>query len=198
MKTPSFLPWIGENYKKEGFAGRRILVLGESHYCANAEDANEGITIEVIRAVIDKAAEFEPYMNTFTKFAKALLGRAELTHEDKVLLWNSIAFYNYIQVPMPATRVAPSREDFAASSEPFFETLEALRPEIMIVWGSRLYNNLPKGGMQGDDLKAPDGRWIETWRYFLKDGFPVRVIPITHPSAAFSPDYWHEVISIVL
>ena len=104
MKKKSFLPWIEENFNNEGFAGRRIPILGESHYCANAEDANEGFTIEVTRAILGKDAEFEP----------------------------------------------------------FFDTLETLRPDIMPVWGSRIYNNLPKGGMQGDDFKAPDDRWIET------------------------------------
>lgn len=198
MNDPSFLPWVGRNYKNEGFAGRKVLALGESHYCSEETDAVADITRNVISGLLDPEAVFEPYMNTYTKFVKAMLGKSELTHNDKVSLWDSIAFYNYIQVPMPAARIAPSKKDFAASSEPFFEVLEMLRPEIVLAWGSRLYNNLPKGGMQGNDLKAPDGRWIETWLYFLKDGSPVRVVPITHPSAAFSPDYWHEVISIVL
>jgi len=66
------------------------------------------------------------------------------------------------------------------------------------VWGSRLYNNLPRGGIQGMDLRARDGRWIETWRYFLKDGAAVNVLPVMHPAADFSPEYWNQVISLVL
>lgn len=198
MKKVNFRPWVGVNYLADGFAGRRVLALGESHYCATETDAVQEITCEVILGLIDENAVFEPYMNTYTKFAKAMLGVDALTFEDKRRFWESIAFYNYVQSPMPAARIAPSKDDFSASAEAFFEVLEELKPEVVIVWGSRLYNNLPRGGMQGDDLRALDGRWIETWRYFLKDGSMVRMIPIMHPSAAFSPEYWHEVLSLVI
>ena len=76
--------------------------------------------------------------------------------------------------------------------------IDALRPDIVIVWGSRLYNNLPQGGLQGDDLKAPDGRWVETWRYFLSDRKEVKVVPIMHPSSSFSPEYWHQFLSAII
>ena len=34
-KYVKFLPWVGEYYKEvEGFQGKKILVLGDSHYCA--------------------------------------------------------------------------------------------------------------------------------------------------------------------
>lgn len=198
MEKVNYLPWVGENYMAEGFAGRRVLALGESHYCAKASDSAPGITRDVILGLLDEDAEFEQYMNTYTKFAKAMLGADTLTFEDKRRFWNSIAFYNYVQKPMPAARIAPSKEDFSASAESFFDVLEELRPEVVIVWGSRLYNNLPRGGMQGDDLRAPDGRWVETWRYFLQDGSAVHVLPIMHPSAAFSPEYWHEVLALAI
>ena len=47
-------------------------------------------------------------------------------------------------------------------------------------------------------LMAPDGKAIETWAYETRDGHAVQVLPIMHPSAAFSPDYWHEVIESFL
>ena len=36
-KCVKFRPWVGTNYKK-GFQGKKILILGESHYCK--EDDN--------------------------------------------------------------------------------------------------------------------------------------------------------------
>ena len=61
---------------------------------------------------------------------------------------------------------------------------------MVIVWGKRLYNNLPKVGYQGSDCRE-----CETWVYQLKDGKEIRFLPICHPSAAFDPHYWHNVIS---
>lgn len=198
MAKINFLPWIGEHYYKTGFAGKRILVLGESHYCQNVSDASEDITRRVIMDLFDSTSEHEAYKNTYTKFAQALLGRGELSFADKELFWNSVAFYNYVQVPISGPRVAPTRENFRNSEAAFFEVIEMLRPDIIIVWGHRLYNNLPNGGLQGDDLKAPDGQWIETWRYFLSDRKEVKVIPIMHPSSFFSPEFWHKFLSVVI
>ena len=198
MGNVNFLPWIGNHYRTTGFAGKSILALGESHYCDKSSDAMEDITRKVIADLFDPQSEHEAYKNTYTKFAEALLGRNCLSFEDKERLWNSIAFYNYVQVPMTGARVAPSQKDFRDSEAAFFEVLETLRPDIVIVWGSRLYNNLPQGGLQGDDLRAPDGRWVETWRYFLGEGKEVKVVPIMHPSSSFSPDFWHQFLSIII
>lgn len=198
MYPINFLPWIGKHYDTTGFAGKRILALGESHYCGNDSDATGDLTIRVIEDLYDPHSEHEAYKNTYTKFAEALLGRNGLSYRDKELFWNSISFYNYVQVPMTGARVAPSREDFLESSAAFFDVLEKLRPDIIIVWGSRLYNNLPQGGMQGDDLRAPDGHWVETWRYFLEDRKDVKVVPVMHPSSSFSPEFWHEFLSTII
>lgn len=93
MEKINFLPWIGKYYYSTGFAGKRILVLGESHYCDNASDASEDITRRVIMDLYDPRSEHEAYKNTYTKFAQALLGRGELSFADKELFWNSVALY---------------------------------------------------------------------------------------------------------
>lgn len=33
MSEINFKPWVGKKYLSEGYNGKRILVLGESHYC---------------------------------------------------------------------------------------------------------------------------------------------------------------------
>ena len=134
MHKLNFHPWIGNYYSTTGFAGKRILALGESHYCEKASDATEDITRKVIADLFDPQSEHEAYKNTYTKFAEALLGRDCLSFEDKERFWNSIAFYNYVQVPMTGARVAPSQKDFNDSEAAFFEVLESLRPDIVIVW----------------------------------------------------------------
>ena len=57
MAKINFLPWIGEHYYKTGFAGKRILVLGESHYCQNVSDASEDITRRVIMDLFDPTSD---------------------------------------------------------------------------------------------------------------------------------------------
>ena len=150
MSKIKFLPWIGNHYRTTGFAGKRILALGESHYCKKSSDATEDLTRKVIADLFDPQSEHEAYKNTYTKFAEALIGRDCLSFEDKERFWNSIAFYNYVQVPMTGARV------------------------------------------------APDGRWVETWRYFLNDRKEVKIVPIMHPSSSFSPEYWQQFLSTII
>ncbi len=192
MKHVKFLPWVGDNYTT-GLHGKRVMVLGESHYCASPEEAVPQITHEIIADLYDAESEHEGYKNTYTKFANALSGK-RLSFDGKRTLWHSILFYNYVQFPISGARVAPTTEEFAASEAAFFEVLEAYRPDCVIAWGKRLYRNMPQRGYQLPDVEMSNGDCIETWGYETAGGHVVQVLSITHPSAAFSPDYWHGVM----
>ena len=62
MSNIKFNPWVGENYTHSKY-GKRVLVLGESHYCANAEEAVPTLTNDIITDLFDSESEFEPYKN---------------------------------------------------------------------------------------------------------------------------------------
>ncbi len=192
MRNVKFLPWIGAQYTK-GVWGRKVMVLGESHYCASPDEATPEITRDVIKDLLDPNSEHEGYKNTYTKFERALAGKV-LTPEEKKALWDSFIFYNYVQVPISGARVSPTVQDFLSSEDAFFEVLEEYRPDRIIVWGKRLYNNLPQKGYQLLDITTATGEKIETWAYKTASGHVVQVLPITHPSAGFDWEYWHEVI----
>ena len=185
-----FLPWVGNNYAK-GINQQRILVLGESHYCAHPSEAVPEITNKVISDLLDPNSEHEGYKNTYTKFERALAGDV-LDNRGKQELWNRLIFYNYVQVPMVGARVSPTKADFSNSESSFFEVLEQYRPDVIFVWGQRLYNQLPQSGKQGPDHRLPDGKVTETWSYTLSGEHLVRVMPINHPSSAFVVEYWGQ------
>lgn len=191
-----FKPWIGKQYSK-GISGKRVMVLGESHYCERAEDAVPSMTSDIIMDLFDNDSEHEPYKNTYTKFERALMGR-EVAFDEKEKVWNSVAFYNYVQHPIDKARKAPTAEEFASSEKLFFEILEELKPDCAIVWGKRLYSNLPNKGAQQSDIVLANGDMIETWGYKLSNGKIVKFLPIYHPSAGFAWDYWHEAIDLLI
>lgn len=191
-----FLPWIGTHYAK-GVNGKRVMALGESHYCNHPNEAVPELTNSVILDLLNPNSEHEAYKNTYTKFERALAMKV-LDAREKAVLWNSIAFYNYVQVPMSAARTSPTKDDFTDATEAFFSVLNQHLPDILIVWGQRLYNNLPKRGHQGQDLILPDGKIIETWIYPLSNGHSVYILPINHPSSGFSWEYWGEGIKMFI
>jgi hypothetical protein len=194
MSKIKFSPWVGANYNY-GIGGCKVLVLGESHYCANLIDEIPEITINVIKDLMDPNSKFEEYKNTYTKFVEALAGKdiSWNNFPEMSRVWNLLAFYNYVQEALSGPREAPSTEQFRNSEGAFWDVLDKLRPNLVIVWGSRLYNNLPRVGFQGPDARTPDGQGIETWSYY-RDNYEVCILPITHPSAGFTPEYWHKVI----
>ncbi len=191
-KNAKFIPWVGSQYA-EGIKGERLMVLGESHYCANESEAVPQLTINIIHHILNPDSQHEGFINTYTKFGRALAGK-EQYNKDRAAVWNSFLFYNYVQVPISETRKAPQKQDFVDAESPFFTVMEQYRPDCVIVWGNRLYNNLPRKGNQTEDLILRDGKSVETWVYKLSNGHTVNLLPITHPSAAFVPEYWHEAI----
>ena len=47
MEHVFFKPWVGKNYQKRGFNGKKILVIGESFYCSE-EDAVATLTDKIV------------------------------------------------------------------------------------------------------------------------------------------------------
>lgn len=212
-----FKPWEGACYKHgiigfnknghivygtEDNPGIKILVLGDSHYCAKPEDDKSSLTNDIIRDLLNPSSEHESYKNTYTKFIKSLTGYYDiLTNDQKQDAWEHIMFYNYVQTPMSAARIAPTSDDYRDSDDAFFGVLKESDADLVIAWGKRLYNNLPQDGEQGEDLEILDGDYegeaIEVWRYKVKQGTEnkwVPVIGICHPSAAFVIEYWGALI----
>lgn len=191
MKHVHFLPWVGNNYAK-GINSKRVMVLGESHYCADKSEAVPELTRQIIRDLF-AGSEHEGYKNTYTKFERALAGKP-LSIAEKEQVWNSVVFYNYVQTPISEARTAPTAQEFASSEDAFFEVLNTYKPDCIVAWGKRLYNHLPRKGKQSADLLLSDGERTETWSYTLAGGHTVEILPVTHPSAAFTPEYWHKAI----
>lgn len=191
-----FKPWVGENYENGIHKGKKLMILGESHYCANPEtEATEDITIKVIEDLLDPFSEHEGYKNTYTKFAKAVVGEKQFSDETKKEFWQHVIFYNYVQTAISGARVSPTTEQFRNSEQAFFEILSQYQPDLIIVWGKRLYNNLPQQGTQLPDLQISQGIYAgessEVWSYTI-GGKTIALLPITHPSASMFELQYHK------
>lgn len=199
-----FLPFVGDQYSygisfndngelvlgtKEN-PGKKVLVLGESHYC------DEGLSDEELssftREVLDcylKSEERYSWMRTFLKFERAL-SNAD-TNIDSKSIWNHLMFYNYLQCPLRGLRMAGDSRRYEDATTPFFAILKKYKPDYIIVWGRRLFVNLPSENVQeGEYIPSIE---INIWSYQI-DGHTIMVLPVVHPSGGFLWGYWHEVI----
>lgn len=205
MSKIFFKPWVGDNYQSGGIFGKKILVLGEAHICGgcnecgNVENSGEcgDFTARTMELILD--GETDRWTPTFRKFERSLIGETtDLARSREI--WHSVAFYNYIQKSMGEARTAPEWVDFRESEEAFFEVIDELQPDLIIVWGvTRMYDCMPSGERwrKGEELII-DGKAVKNGYYRLSNGTETRVLWVYHPSAAYSLERWNKVINTEL
>lgn len=207
MDDINFRPWVGEKYLTTGFQGKRILVLGESHYCkvqlaengrcypyCRRMNMDESCLNQTIRVVDNVVYHYKrhPYQKTFLCFERAVVGK-ELKEKEREDFWQSVMFYNYIQHSQKEPRRPPSAEHWEKSEKAFVEVLETYMPDCIIVWGVRLFKSLPKLGGKKYNLPIK-AKVPATYRLYTIDGKQIPALQIYHPSAGFSWKEWHDVI----
>ena len=201
-----FQPFVGKDYANGGLFGKRVMVLGDSHYCdggccdcGNCRLCRQCamFTQDVLRDFLDERKERQNWMRTFVKFERSLVGWVT----DWALrrkIWDSVMFYNYLQVAMSGPRKAGTSAQYKQAANAFFEVIDKYESECIIVWGKRLWNNMPNERWQDGDDIVVDGNHIATGYYLLSNGKRVKVVAVYHPSGGYSWDYWHKVIQGLL
>lgn len=182
-----FLPWIGKNWGDSAnrLSGRKILLLGESHYSREDEagQADPDGTLKTfdLHVLSDRSLPF------FTKLLQTISGRKKhsMTTREVRDFWDSVAFYNYVPVYVSeGPRISPTNEMFESGAAPFNQVMDRLKPEIVVVCGHRLWWWLLKNaGYRDDPAKSSS----------LSIGGALAV-RIKHPSTGFSSDHWHSVL----
>ena len=134
------------------------------------------------------------WANTFKKFERSLVNKPTTAEESREI-WESVAYFNFLQVAMTETRTAGTDEDYMEGQTAFLEVINELQPDLIIVWGIRLYGHLPnEGWIQGEPLVV-DNYSVKNGYYQLKQGKKSRVIAVYHPSTGYSWDWWYKVIA---
>lgn len=204
MEKVFFKPWVGKDYETGGIFKKKIFVLGESHYCdgcdkctGNVEDSEcSDFTQNVVRKIIN--GESSHWTGTFRKFERSLVGE-ETTVEKSKEIWESLAFYNYLQVAVSKTREAGDWYDYEKSEDAFFEVLNELQPDVIIVWGvTRMYEDMPEKGWEKGAEMIVDGYPVKNGWYTIDNGKRIRAIWVYHPSSGYSWNWWNKVITKIL
>ena len=153
MYPLTFLPFVGKDYHSGGIFGRKLMVMGDSHY---GSVPSPDITRQVLGWYLDASVECEGWMNTFLKFERSLVGK-ETTAQDSRKIWDSVLFYNYLQVLLSGPREAGTDQQYKDSSAAFYEVLNQYRPDLLIVWGKRVWQKLPwQGWTEGETIHVDD------------------------------------------
>lgn len=83
MNKLFFRPWVGSSYSTGGIFGKRVMILGESHYCEEGcEDCGNvrqhpeccAFTNSVVSDYLNESLDRQRWMNTYLKFERSLVG----------------------------------------------------------------------------------------------------------------------------
>jgi len=213
MKNVFFQPYVGEEYHT-GLSGKKVLILGESHYCNKIEDAMTSCgkeeeclqlpecrndTNKVINSFLDYkqgVGQGAHWMRTYTRFTNVFLG-GQASKEELLEFWESIMFYNYVQTATECPRVSPREDDFEQSQTAFFEVLEEYKPDLIIVWGARLEGKLPQKNKTLSDFEifGTPGHKIH---YYEVAGKKIPAYAVYHPSSSYFSYNFHKYLQEAL
>lgn len=184
-----YLPWIGSQYHHGVFNSgtqKRVLILGLSHYQWDENIPIENypnLTVDCIHAQItgNETKRF------WTNINKMFLGQLP-SIEDKSRFWHTVSFMNYIQFPiLSGPKNDPEEFMWEASEQFFFEMMELLKPNYLLILGSL-------NGDRNPCMKQDGVRWIEMVNHFWKlsgNYMGAEVVCVKHPGLAFSADTFH-------
>ncbi len=204
-----FKPWVGEHYL-EGFEGVRILVLGASHYCQTQDcrhfrecTRDEDGTRKYDRKCRDYVKqhltlsqatcnEIESYLegchyNAYNRFTRWMLGRRSgddaIGEEEKISLWNRLAFSNIYQYMLPDPYTPPDQiGDIEARIGAIIDWSGLPDyPDLIIVWGAPVRDSM-KSLMSLNALDNTDK--LYEWNV---DGRKIVVCFLVHPSSPRFP-----------
>ena len=207
-KYVKFRPWVGEKYHTVGIFGKKILVLGESHYCKEDKNRNPACialghcSYDCMNEVCYSQTQDEleiisnnytgvRYQQSFMTTAKSVMGK-ELTNAEICSFWENVAFYNYMQHSQsgPTRPIEFLQYDY---SEAFREVLESLMPDYIIVWGVRLWKTyLPDWNGIRSEIILENGDRTPVWTYNI-NGKEMHAICVHHPCMGKGRvwNYWH-------
>ena len=197
----TWLPYVGDRYTSISDPNK-ILIVGESHYHDNTDKSIEAHkSANFTRFVVSDQAIGRNYWGTklFPNFHRALMGSDDF---DSIKLWNSLAFYNFIQRPMVTNQERPTKEDFMKGWDTFADVIKVLQPRTCIflgvkasdtLWEAYKTSNLTLNNLSRDP--KVNNTYPRKGTVTAIEGVNAELVFIKHPSKYFSPEVWHNFLA---
>lgn len=144
----AFVPYVGSRYL-EGFGGRRVLLLGESHYREDGWTDDPALTRPFTRKTFGdmETCERKGGGKFFDELDRLLTGNRTPALTDAAQAWERVAFCNLSQrFAGTAAGHRPSGSDFKDGGKILVDAiLPILQPEVILVLGRTAWRMFAHG-----------------------------------------------------
>ena len=174
MENRFFKPYKGNGYHMGFFNGKKVLVLGASHYCTYNNDSKKFncpvwdlCTSKEIKdssvfnatcpynkehhidEMLENSArlELENFLgdDNYTTYQNFTMALMDsFNFADKQSVWDRLAFVNYVQYFLPSTETPVQTKDDLRNFDALLKTIDELSPDIIIIWGTKVTNHFRK------------------------------------------------------
>ena len=178
-----FKPWYNESLYDIGIKGKKILVVGASHYCKHADECRyfENCTSR-------EHKDSSPYLNlcpycdadlshstietveyflggtmnkSYRNFTDFMIEHLKLADTDEYL-WSHIAFMNYVQYMLGGDEnIDTNPSDISGRDyDAFTKVVSLLTPDLSVVWGAPVGNELKKHKLNRPTIQGVDPDYV--------------------------------------
>ncbi|MBF9014237.1 MULTISPECIES: hypothetical protein [unclassified Oceanispirochaeta] len=190
-KAVNYPPWIGKNYGSS--ENIRLLIIGRSYYDARYRDK----TIESYISDLIKNKVSDPFYTALelvlsdSSHWKSGLGTS--LKLDRKKFWNSICYHQFLQGILHDGYSDPGREMWKQGQEIYKEVLIALQPDIIVMAGKDVYDNMPTLGGRNGKIYSWQAVNMKTWILNL-GATDCQIAGMTNPrDSSFNTDVWKEI-----
>jgi hypothetical protein len=137
-----WLPWVGPEYQNIVSPKMKLLVVAESHYDWGEDGARDDLEDRrFTRWFVTENAINSPdkIMNVLRNAERAIYG-AHPTKDQKLRLWNSACYYNFVQTILDSKDHRPADKDYEIGWNTFFRIVDVLMPDYCLFCGVQASN----------------------------------------------------------
>ena len=194
-----FDPWVGTSYG-DGLFDRKVMVVGASHYCGDgcrdcgdpaAHPECRGFTQQVVSDYLDDAYSGDSdWKRTFSTFVNSVFGR-DASADERESFFDSVVFANYLQRSEGRDAVEKHGEWFNDNQHlrAFLALVDEYHPDVVVIWGSRVWNAIPWDLGDGEADRVADGIYR-----FHRGGRDFLMVKLHHPSQGYPFEASHTIL----
>lgn len=197
---PNFEPWLGPRYEPLNYDDDlwRVHVMGESHYSRPEDFDRYEAGPDLTRIVVADWAMAPSKGGAFFTRVASMVSNKPADELDRGKTWGGIAYSVFVQQLLTGPRQAPDATQWEDARRRFFAQLALTRPAVLVVLGSRHWEQLPwQVGVKAPPFRfgiLPDAPVIDdAWVYPFWDQdrfWCTLAIKVTHPSAGYGRWSW--------